>query len=283
MTSAAFAQSPEYAEALRLCRATLSWHSGRLLLRRRFAGVPLTLASRVRDIDADWIHGLPRGPVLLNPDAAMPELSQIGAVQVLTPATTVTWDLRPDIAALRTGMHQKWRNRLRRAEAGRLKVIETAMPADPAHWLLQADAKQEKQRAYRNWPARVTCAYAHLHPGKTHLFSVEENGDPIAAMLFMRHGKMATYHIGITSEKGRSIDAHRLVLWHAAQRLKARGVSHLDLGLIDTLDAPGLARFKLGTGAKARELGGTWLWWPPLARLGRARFGGRQIPTGQAN
>jgi hypothetical protein len=32
----------------------------------------------------------------------------------------------------------------------------------------------------------------------------------------------------------------------------------LDLGTLDTQNAPGLARFKLGSGATAQLLGGTW-------------------------
>ena len=281
MTSAAFAQSPEYADALRLCRAQLSWNAGRLLLRRRFGGVPVTLASRVRDIDADWIGSLPRGPVILNPDTETSLLPEIGALPVLTPATTVSWDLTPEVDALRQGMHQKWRNRLCRAEERRMKVVETTLPPDPSHWLLRADAAQGRKRAYRNLPARVTCAFAHVHPGKTHLFSIEDDGLPIASMLFLRHGQSATYHIGVTTDAGRRADAHRLVLWHAAKRLKSRGVTQIDLGLIDTEDAPGLARFKLGTGARARALGGTWVWWPPLARLARPALRSRQIRPDQ--
>jgi hypothetical protein len=40
--------------------------------------------------------------------------------------------------------------------------------------------------------------------------------------------------------------------------LKAQGVARLDLGTIDTRRAPGIARFKLGAGARVEVLAGSW-------------------------
>ena len=50
-----------------------------------------------------------------------------------------------------------------------------------------------------------------------------------------------------------------VLLMEAARRLAATGVTELDLGTIDTDASPGLARFKLGSGATVQRLGGTWL------------------------
>ena len=52
---------------------------------------------------------------------------------------------------------------------------------------------------------------------------------------------------------------HRLLLLRAAEALGAEGVRWLDLGSVDSERAPGLARFKLGTGAELRPLGATCL------------------------
>ena len=78
-------------------------------------------------------------------------------------------------------------------------------------------------------------------------------------MLFLKHGTGATYHVGWTSDAGRKASAHNLILATAATRLAETGVTRLDLGTIDTENAPGLARFKLGSGAKPARTGGTWL------------------------
>jgi hypothetical protein len=49
-----------------------------------------------------------------------------------------------------------------------------------------------------------------------------------------------------------------ILLWQAAVWLAGQGTRTLDLGAVDTVSAAGVARFKLGTGATARPLGGTW-------------------------
>lgn len=44
------------------------------------------------------------------------------------------------------------------------------------------------------------------------------------------------------------------MLWQAALVLRGQGVQRLDLGAVDATN-PGLARFKLGTGARLVSLG----------------------------
>ncbi|MEY8843073.1 GNAT family N-acetyltransferase, partial [Cribrihabitans sp. XS_ASV171] len=91
--------------------------------------------------------------------------------------------------------------------------------------------------------------------------------------LILIHGQSATYHVAHTTQQGRATSAHNLLLWEAATWLAARGLTRLDLGPVETEHSPGLARFKLGTGARARALGGTWLLWPPLTPRFRLRDG----------
>jgi hypothetical protein len=75
------------------------------------------------------------------------------------------------------------------------------------------------------------------------------------------------------ARRGRRLAGRRKLSAQGKKRhalvLARRGITRLDLGTLDTEAAPGLARFKLGSGAAARALGGTWLWWPPLARGAR--------------
>ena len=87
------------------------------------------------------------------------------------------------------------------------------------------------------------------------VFSQIEKGENIASAVFLRHGNTATYHIASTSDRGRKISAGRLLLWRAFQEFSKNNVGCMDLGLIDTENAPGLARFKLGAGAQAHQMG----------------------------
>ena len=88
---------------------------------------------------------------------------------------------------------------------------------------------------------------------------------PVVAMLFLCHGPVATYHIGWSGPKGRAMGAHNLILASAMEWLADRGHLWLDLGVLDTQANPGLARFKIGAGARVRPMGGTWLRLPHLS------------------
>lgn len=224
------------------------------------------------------IAGL-RHPVILNADGmAREDLAAAGFFRIMTPATVAQLDLSGDAAARRGRMHQKWRNRLVRAEAGRLRVLRDAMPVDSGHWLLKAETVQRRARRYRELPIDFTLAFAQANPGKAQLFTARQGVETVAGMLFLQHGPTATYHIGHTTAAGRAADAHTLLLARAADWLADHGAEVLELGTIDTVNAPGLARFKLGSGAVAHPLGGTWLFSRRLARMVRL-FGQTQVPA----
>jgi lipid II:glycine glycyltransferase (peptidoglycan interpeptide bridge formation enzyme) len=104
-------------------------------------------------------------------------------------------------------------------------------------------------------------------PGALCLITARHGGRCVAAMLFAHHGSTASYLIGWSDAQGRKLSAHNLILWQAMGDLAGRGAGGIDLGLCDRRAAPGLARFKLGSGAVARDLGGTWADVGPLAPL----------------
>ena len=154
----------------------------------------------------------------------------------------------------------KWRNRLRRAQDSGLKVDQSGMPGDTAHWLLDREAQQSKELRYRALPPEFTIAWRQANgPKSTRLCVARHKGEPVAAMLFLCHGNAATYHIGWSNKAGRDLHAHNLLLWSASEWFAQRGFGWIDLGLIDTETRPSLARFKIGAGATAHPLGATYL------------------------
>lgn len=80
-----------------------------------------------------------------------------------------------------------------------------------------------------------------------------------AAMGFVVHWVAATYHIGWASPAARARGVHGVKLTRAAEALWSEGVKSLDLGSVNDEEAPGLAHFKLGTGARLVRLGPTCL------------------------
>ncbi|MGC3936753.1 GNAT family N-acetyltransferase [Roseobacter sp. EG26] len=265
-------QSPEFERALAATRTPhLRTADGTLILQRSFGRVMVHMMTCPRADLPDDIRQTVRAigtksPVIIAPDQPMP-LQHIGALPLVSPATQAALDLSPDLQDLRKNLHQKWRNRLKHGGKQRLRVTRQNMPDDPNHWFFQAEARQQLKRRYRNWPLALTLAYGRENRSHAKLFTAFWGKEPVAAILILRHGNSAHYHMGHSKPAGRLASAHTLLLWAAISWAKSKGLAQLDLGLIDTEDGQGLARFKLGTGAQIDRLGGTWLWWPPITRL----------------
>lgn len=217
----------------------------------------------------DWRRENPAGPLILNAEDTPPDaLREHGFWPLMTGATMAMLALSSP-HDMRSRLAQKWRNRLVRAEDSPLTFQSHDFDGDPAHWLLAAEALQQSRRGYSGLPPAFTTAYARANPGCARLFTAFLKGTLAAAVLILRHGRLATYHIGHTLPEGRRHNAHNLLMWQAMTWLATNGHDMLDLGTLNTQDAPGLARFKLGTGAAAKPLRGTWLHLPGLAPFAR--------------
>ncbi|SIS73276.1 GNAT family N-acetyltransferase [Phaeovulum vinaykumarii] len=210
---------------------------------------------------------LGRGLSVATPEEAA---SGPGLVPLMTPRFQARLALGPE-DQMRAAMQGKWRNRLVKAEAEGLKVARlTGHAAEPElARLLALDSAQAGARGYRSLGAGFLAGWAAVAPKDLWLYLARGRGtaDPLAMMLFLRHGDGATYHIGWSGVEGRQRHAHNLLLWRAMRDLAARGVHHIDLGDLDDERSPGLARFKLGCGAMPQKLGPTLWVIAPLARL----------------
>ena len=209
-----------------------------------------------------------RGLWLATPDStdATAPYTRLGFRAILTPQHVAELPLDTDPKVMRARMHGKWRNRLCRAEDAGLSV--TQRPFDPARDtpLLDLEMTQRKYRRYTDVNPTVVSHWAAIAPQATRLFQIRQSGQIRAFMVFLLHGTRATYQIGWRSPDHALPSTHHLILWHAATYLARQGFHQLDLGTIDTDTNPGLARFKLGCGARARPLG------PSLLRLPCARI-----------
>lgn len=248
-----FQQGAAYAAAASACGARVRWLEfgcGRALAVERG---PLRLVSRGPVWEGEpgaaerrrAIRRMARWPGMTLVTAGE-EVAGFGLVPLVTPMHHALWDLSGD---LRAGLAGKWRNRLVRAEAS-AKGRRAGRAA--LERLIAAEAVQRHARGYRALPAAFTLA---LDPGALRIWDWPGG----AAMCFVVHGKSATYHLGWTSPEGRAAGVHGVILMRAAEALAAEGVRWLDLGTVDTEAAPGLARFKLGTGAALKRLGATML------------------------
>jgi len=193
-----------------------------------------------------------RGPIVIN----APEGGGRNGVKLLGGAELAIIDLA-DSTEMRARLHQNWRNQLNKAESSSLRVIDQPLDAKRHAWFLSAEQAQQKSRKYSAYPAGFLLAFASANKGQARLYTAVLGQNPVAAMLVLRHGKMATYQAGITTPDGRRYCAHNLLLWTIMSDLQRRGTRQLDLGRADLSD--GLRRFKLRAGATVQTLPGTYL------------------------
>ncbi|MCT4557432.1 MAG: GNAT family N-acetyltransferase [Pelagimonas sp.] len=287
-------QSPEYARAceamglnLRACKREqggdlrLWWQvqSRRFKPLGRVDMVSRGPVGRTPDDLRDWLdrwqHWHDGRPLVLNAEGMRATwLRKAGFWPLMTPATIALLDLGPP-EVMRAAQHQKWRNRLTKAQSSAVKVTRHALT--PQHWLLHQELEQARDKGYRPLPPALCAAYTRANPGQAVVFEARHRGDIIAGAVMLRHGPMATWQIGHSFPEGRKMNAMNLILWQAMCWLAERGHVCLDLGLLNDQDAPGMTRFKLGTGAKAHRLAGTWLHsgvLAPMARLLPMRLAG---------
>jgi hypothetical protein len=280
---AAMQQHPVYGAVCQALGRTVSWmrlgaaddaKGVALILHARLPGVGrVALLSRgpiwAGDLPADTrkaaLHHLvahlrrSHVAVIATPDPVEGQdpLADRPLLELVTPMTIAALDIVGDRTVQRSRLHGKWRNSLARAEERPLRTAALRLPDDEKHWLLHHEATQATSRGYRRLSPGFALAWARQSPATTLLMAGYHAGVPVAGMLFLRHGTTATYHIGWSGAAGRSLGAHRRLLWEAIGRLSDMGVTRLELGAIDTVTNPDLARFKLGTGARPLRLGAT--------------------------
>ena len=194
-------------------------------------------------------------PDIETSDEALARLKAVGLKRILTGYSTPWVDLRPDPA--------HWRNQLNRAEDAHLAISLGGRKAHQYSWLIEKEAEQRKARGYNGIPLGIVPLYANAleDSGEQAVLSVSalSGRRKIAGAVFLLHGNSATYHIGWAGEEARAVHAQNRVLYEGMLALKERGIKFLDLGGINTSDSAGIARFKLGTGAKPVTLVGTYI------------------------
>ncbi|MAP94316.1 MAG: FemAB family protein [Ponticaulis sp.] len=187
--------------------------------------------------------------------------------RVMTGDATVRLDLTQSEDELRKALDGKWRNRLVAAEKSELSFTASGQKAGQYDWLLEEEAKQRQEKGYRGLPPKLTVAWqgqklaakgADKKAG-IRIWRADQGREGVAAMMFLLHGAMATYHIGWSSEEGRKAGAHNLILWRCMLELKALGIRELDLGGVNTGPGAGIARFKLGTGGRIVRRSGVFV------------------------
>ena len=172
---------------------------------------------------------------------------------------TLWLDLTASLEALRAGLHQKWRNRLRQSERQGMRC-ETRTDKAAFDWLLPRYLADRKAKRYRGPSSAMLSAMADSFSIQNDMLLLRAHldGDTVAAILLFLHGRAATYQIGWSNSQGRKSAATNFLLWQAIEILKERGIDWFDLGGIHPDAAPGLTHFKSGLGGTAYQTIGAY-------------------------
>lgn len=170
---------------------------------------------------------------------------------------TIWLALDADEDKLRAGLNGKWRNILSKAERTDLSVSEDWSGATSAEFLTAYEADRA-DKGYEGASVKLLLhLLKHMLPRKEAvILNAMHKDEVVAAILVLLHGSSATYQVGWTTDAGRKLGAHHLLLWRAVLSLKARGILDFDLGGINDAGAAGVKRFKEGLGGKPVTLVG---------------------------
>lgn len=193
----------------------------------------------------------------------------MGFRRIITGNSTIIVDLTLSEQQLWQNLYGKTRTDIRKAEKSDFDVITGDHNHHFTDWLLKKEGKQQKEKKYQGLPAGLSRNYGQLYgpeQGVYTAFAVSETSPdmpprdtPIAGLLFLRHGRHATYHIGWNGKEGRKCRALNLLLWKMILNLKAAGIENLDLGGVNTDEGAEIARYKLGYGGRVITLDGTFM------------------------
>jgi len=200
--------------------------------------------------------------MMVTPNETLQEQPGLPTVRrIMSGYSTVMLDISRPLDVLRANLDGRWRQPLHRAEKSELNVQRMGTNPGQYRWLLDAEMQQRVDRGLEGMPLVWFERYAESRkqPSRNLLSLRADVGrERVAGMMFLIHGEAATYQVGWTSDAGRDLHAHNLMLWRAIEELRERGVRSLDVGGVNTQRSAGVARFKMATGGTVRQLAGSY-------------------------
>ncbi len=201
-----------------------------------------------------------------------PELSQdadslrvmklLGFHMRRAPAWRSAWvDLTTSEDTLRRSLDGKWRNMVVAGErAGITTTVEQSTSA--FEWVLERYSELRKERDFSG-PSLAFLRAWWFDQAKTQrsfIIRAWVEDACVAGQIIALHGRSATYLLGVASNDGKQHKkAGNLLLWSAIQASRDRDCTWFDVGGIDDVNTPGIARFKRGLNGAEYCLAGEFI------------------------
>jgi CelD/BcsL family acetyltransferase involved in cellulose biosynthesis len=179
-------------------------------------------------------------------------------------------DLTPDLATLRSGLRQKWRNALNKAERAGIH-IDSGADGELFERFLDEYQRFLEDRGIETsvTPELLRALQRNLPPhSKLRSYQATLAGEALGSVLVVKYGPTIEYLAGTSLDAGRPYSVGQLLLWRAIADAKEADAQFFDLGGMDPDITPkGIFEFKRGVGGEsyrlATEIEGIQQGWRP--------------------
>lgn len=159
------------------------------------------------------------------------------------PYASIAIDLAQDRATLMAALNGKWRTDLRYALKSGL-TLEAGTPADLGDRFLALYKEVQGAKGFR---PDITPEFHFALSGSDfprEVLLATREGVDLAGIVTGTAGQTATYLFGATGAEGRRLKAGYFLTWEGIGRAQSRGLRWYDLGGVDPVANPDVARFK---------------------------------------
>ncbi|KJZ15931.1 hypothetical protein TW85_03345 [Marinomonas sp. S3726] len=180
-------------------------------------------------------------------------------------------DLSQSEERIRGALNKKWRNQLVKAERCNFELIESTNTNDvlqvfelSEQYLSSIGIQSVSKDLVKELLVEASKGDSDLTLRVQRVYS---DNELIGGVIIAESNGEATYFFGWSSELGRKNYVTQLLLWNGILSSKEQGLSLFDLGGIDHVGSPGVAKFKQGLNGEEYINVGTFLYVPRLFRF----------------
>lgn len=221
---------------------------------------PVIFSQAIRALRNEYVYK--RGlvlrifPLLFNDEEGqyLPHLSDEGFIidKQSQAGRTLIIDLSGDLATLRKGLEQKWRNCLNRAQRNELNIIEGDNDNMYEDFISVYRQMLDRKQFVEPNDINEFRAIQKLLPQamKMKIMLCRQNEQAIAGAIFSAIGNSGIYLFGAINELGMKTNASYLFQWRFIEWLKENDFTLYNLNGINPEANPGTYRFKAGLSGK---------------------------------
>jgi hypothetical protein len=163
-------------------------------------------------------------------------------------------DLRPGEETLFANLESSMRRGIKKAAAAGLRIaFEDSLESAEIFYALHCGTRRRHGLPPQPFRFFANIQKHMLKPGFGFIAIARWENKPVAAAVFLCHGRQALYKFGASDYAFQNMRPNNLLMWEAIRRCLERGCERLHFGRT-SLGNEGLRRFKLGFGAREQEI-----------------------------